>query len=113
MGGKDDSASVKRMPSIDKLVEAVSKEPAALAYIGLGHALAQHEKIKIEDVRLIEGGPAVQPSQTSITNNYPLSRPLLIIIDENAKASVRDFVDFCASSTGQNLVHETGYVKAH
>ncbi|MDR3613999.1 MAG: PstS family phosphate ABC transporter substrate-binding protein [Candidatus Obscuribacterales bacterium] len=113
MGGLEDSAVVRRMPSIERLVEVVAKEPGAVAYVGLGHALAQNNRVKIEDIRLIDAGPAVQPSQTTITNNYPLSRPLLIFTDENAKPSVKEFVDFCASSTGQNLVHQTGYVKAH
>jgi phosphate transport system substrate-binding protein len=113
MGGTEDSSVVRRMPSIERLLEVVAKEPGAVAYVGLGHALAQNKLVKIEDIRLIDAGPAVQPSQTTITNNYPLSRPLLIFTDENAKPSVKEFVDFCASSTGQNLVHQTGYVKAH
>jgi phosphate transport system substrate-binding protein len=113
MGGLEDSTVVRRMPSIERLVEIVAKEPGAVAYVGLGHALAQNNRVKIEDIRLIDAGPAVQPSQTTITNNYPLSRPLLIFTDENAKSSVKEFVDFCASSAGQNLVHQTGYVKAH
>jgi phosphate transport system substrate-binding protein len=113
MGGVEDASAVRRMPSIERLVEVVSKEPGAVAYVGLGHALAQNNRVKIEKIRLIEGGPAVEPSPSSITNNYPLSRPLLIFTDENAKSSVREFVDFCSSSTGQNLVHATGYVKAH
>jgi phosphate transport system substrate-binding protein len=113
MANVKDASIVRRMPSIERLVEVVAKDSGAVAYVGLGHALAQNNRVKIEDICLIDGGPAVQPSQTSITNNYPLSRPLLVFTDENAKSSVKEFVDFCVSSAGQNLVHQTGYVRAH
>jgi phosphate transport system substrate-binding protein len=111
--GKDCCKTAQIASSADQVIEKVEKEPAAIGYVGLGHALQAHDKVEIVPLKLVATSEATTPSSTSSIGDYPLSRPLLLFSDEQPKESVRRFVDFCLSDQGQRLVPETGYIGVH
>jgi phosphate transport system substrate-binding protein len=108
--GKDNANSAISVASNKSIIEQVKTDPGAIAYVGLGHAIAAGNKVKILAIKLIETSKAVSPSKTSLTDDYPLGRPLIIFTDANPKHSVEKFVNFCLSDEGQKLVPATGYV---
>ncbi|MBX9692153.1 MAG: substrate-binding domain-containing protein, partial [Cyanobacteria bacterium] len=104
------AASAKIVRSNEEMIECVAAEPAAIGYVGLGQALSARDSIKILKLKLMDTSPPVMPSQNATTNDYPLSRPLYLFMDRDAKSTTRQFVDFCLGSRGQELVIEQGYV---
>ncbi len=108
--GRDTDNSAKLISSTERIVDMVAKDRNAIAYVGMGNAATAGTKIKILPLKLLEHSQPVSPSQTSITRDYPLSRPLLVFTDEHPKPSVEKFVQFCMSDAGQASVPETGYV---
>ena len=67
--------------------------------------------MKLLAIKTTESGPAVYPSVSSALSDYPLSRPLIMFVDRNAKQSVREFVEFCTSEEGQKIVTASGYAR--
>jgi phosphate transport system substrate-binding protein len=108
--GKDNANSAIMIASNKSIIEKVKTDPGAIAYVGLGHAAAAGNKVKILAIKLMATSKAVSPSKSSMTDDYPLGRPLIIFTDENPKHSVEKFVNFCLSDEGQKLVAATGYV---
>jgi phosphate transport system substrate-binding protein len=108
--GKDTIQSVRIASSSGQILDLVASNPGAIAYVGLGHALAAGAKVKILPLKLTARSLPVQPSTYSTTNDYPLSRPLLILANERAQPAANEFVRFCLSDAGQKLVPATGYV---
>lgn len=108
--GEDFASSVNVVQGSESLIEAVEKNKWSIAYVGLGHALKAEKQIKILKLKLMASSEAVAPSGSSSTTDYPLSRPLLMLMDNNPKESVKQFVDFCLSEEGQKLVTGSGYV---
>jgi phosphate transport system substrate-binding protein len=108
--GKDNANSAILIASNKSIIERVKTDPGAIAYVGLGHAAAAGNKVKILAIKLMATSKAVSPSKSSMTDDYPLGRPLIIFTDANPKHSVEKFVNFCLSDEGQKLVAATGYV---
>ena len=93
----------------EELSKAISKDKSAIGYIGMGTAMQAGNKIKILALKLSDKSAAVEPTANSTIMNYPLSRPLIMFMDENPKPSVNKFVNYCLSADGQKLVRESGY----
>jgi phosphate transport system substrate-binding protein len=108
--GKNDSAALEVVASTETVIDVVEKDSGAIAYVGLGHAMAAGNKVKMLQLKLMDKSQGVSPSRVSLTADYPLSRPLIIFVDQNPKESVEKFVKFCMSDEGQTLVAKTGYV---
>ncbi len=108
--GKDPSNSAVLVASNQGIIDKVRKDPGAVAYVGLGYAAAAGNKVKVLGIKLIATSKAVTPSKSSLTDDYPLGRPLIIFADDAPKHSVEAFVNFCLSNEGQKLVPATGYV---
>ena len=108
--GKDNANSAVLISSNEGIIARIKKDPGAIAYVGLGHAMAAGDKVKILAVKMMANTKGVIPSKTSLTDDYPLGRPLLVFTDASPKHSVEKFVNFCLSDEGQKLVAPTGYV---
>ncbi|HEY9679749.1 MAG TPA: phosphate ABC transporter substrate-binding protein [Drouetiella sp.] len=89
------------------LLLSVAKDPAAIGFVGMGSP--EENKVKILALKMSADSSPVLPTEESTVTDYPLSRPLILFMDEDAKPSVRKFVDYCLSSDAQKLVREAGY----
>ncbi len=109
LGGEKMSPEVRLIESTQLEMESVSRNPYAIAYVGIGYVT---ENVK---VLTVEG---VLPSrETILSSAYPISRPLYLFIDATkgfpGSGPVRDYLLFALSRTGQELLEEAGYVAAY
>ncbi len=56
----------------------------------------------------IDGHAATQANAKNGT--YPVVRPLYFLTKEQPTGLVKDFIDFCQSSEGQQIVADNGYI---
>ncbi len=93
----------------NELLAAVEKNKKAIGYLGMGTASTAGKKIRVIGLKLSANSAPVKPTELSTVTDYPLSRPLILFMDEDPKPSVRKFVDYCLGSEAQKLVREAGY----
>lgn len=96
-----------RYESNDALSDAVAIDPYAIGFAGIA---------SVRDAKVLavsaEGTSPVAPSHLSIaTEDYPLTRRLYLYTPENKMTSqIRDFISFCQSKPGQQIVANVGYI---
>ena len=96
------------LPSTKEGVSQVAGNPNAIFYPGLGYVT---EEVKPLAIKQTADSTGVLPSvQTALDGTYPIARPLLFYTDGEPTGVIKDFIDYCLSSEGQEKVLEVGYV---
>ena len=99
---------VLMLPSTEEGVSQVASNPNAIFYPGLGYVT---EEVKPLAIKQMADSTGVLPSvQTALDGTYPIARPLLFYTDGEPSDVMKDFIDYCLSSEGQDKVIEVGYV---
>jgi len=99
---------VLMLPSTEEGVSQVAGNPNAIFYPGLGYVT---EEVKPLAIKQTADSTGVLPSvQTALDGTYPIARPLLFYTDGEPTGVIKDFIDYCLSSEGQEKVIEVGYV---
>jgi len=100
--------SVLFLPSTQEGIDEVAQNPNAIFYPGLGYVT---EEVKPVAIKRTASDPGVLPSaETVLDGTYPISRPLLYYTDGEPTGVIKDFIDYCLSSEGQEKVGDVGYV---
>jgi phosphate transport system substrate-binding protein len=87
------------------MVQAVSGNPLALGYVGLGYLGSELKALAVDGITV---------SMANVRNGtYPLSRPLYLITKGEPKGAVKDFLEFVLSPEGQMIAQEEGFVPIH
>jgi len=108
---EDFSPSARLLAGTSALVQAVAADRGAIAYIGLGFAAEARGTVKTLAVKADARSEAVAPTEESVKSGaYPVSRPLFLYTNGQAQGAAKQFIDFCLSPAGQQIVRETGYV---
>jgi phosphate transport system substrate-binding protein len=84
------------------IVQAVSKNPNAIGYIGVGYA--------DKSVKLLSVSGIVGSKETTLNKSFPISRPLYMYTPAQPAGDVKNFLDFVLSDKGQKLVEEEGFI---
>ncbi len=84
------------------IVQAVSKNPNAVGYIGLGY---MDNSVKMLSVNGITGS-----KETTLNKSFPVSRPLYMYTPVKPAGDIKKFMDFVISDKGQKLVEEEGFI---
>ena len=84
------------------IVQAVSKNPNAIGYIGLGYI---DNSVKMLSVNGITGS-----KETTLNKTFPVSRPLYMYTPVKPAGEIKKFMDFMISNKGQKLVEEEGFI---
>jgi phosphate transport system substrate-binding protein len=84
------------------IVQAVSKNPNAIGYIGVGYA----EKT----VKLLSVNGIVGSKETTLNKTFPISRPLYMYTPVQPAGDIKNFLDYVISDKGQKLVEEEGFI---
>jgi phosphate transport system substrate-binding protein len=96
------------LPSTEAGVTEVGQNPNAIFYPGLGYVT---NEVKLVAIKRTAGAPAILPSEeTVLAGTYPISRPLLYYTNGEPTGVIKDYIDYCLSSEGQEKVSEVGYV---
>jgi phosphate transport system substrate-binding protein len=105
IGEKKFSPKALQLPSQGALLEKLQANNNAVAYISSGLAL-NSKNLKTFALDNVE------PTDANVTKgNYPLARPLLMVVKGAPAPTVRHFIDYALSSC-QKIVAGHGYVPA-
>jgi phosphate binding protein len=90
------------------ILDAVAGDPRAVSYVGLGWL---GQKVKALSVAAQSGEPAAEPTLANVrAGSYPLYRPLLMYVRDDAPAIALEFLRFVLSPEGAALVQAEGFV---
>ncbi|MFV0423372.1 phosphate ABC transporter substrate-binding protein [Oleidesulfovibrio sp.] len=85
------------------VLQAVSKNPRAISYDGIGYV---DSSVKALTVNGVEGN-----DKTAKDKSFPIARTLQVYIDGNPSGATKGLIDFILSPEGQNIVKEAGFIK--
>jgi phosphate transport system substrate-binding protein len=108
------AASVQRLPTNEAIVAEVAAQYRAIGYTDLGALRRAGDRIKAVALRGDVQSPPVLPTAESIrSGSYPLARSLYLSTAGRPSGTVKAFLDFCSSASGQALLQRAGYVGIH
>ena len=85
------------------VVQAVSKNPNAIAYVGLGYLDKSVKGLTVNNVSAT--------AKTALSKEWPIARELYVVTDGAPKGGVKQLVDYLlAADKGQKDVLAVGYV---
>ena len=101
-------SSVLSMPATGAIIQSVRQTRGAIGYIGLAYL---NRYVKALAVSYDGGQHYAYPSVgTAADGSYPVVRPLYYYYDSSKEASLRGFLDYALSETGQELVLKEGFI---
>ncbi len=98
MGKRRVALTAVVMPSSQAVVEYVAGHPNSIGYVSMGYLSSEVKALQIE-------GLAPTP-ETVGGRDYPLVRPLSLLIGEEPSEEIEMFIDFILSPAGQAIVGE-------
>jgi len=111
LDGADYSGTVQQMPTNEALVTAVASHPWAIGYTGFGAVRVARGQVKPVALQASpQASPVVPTPETIRAQRYPLARLLHVYTVTEPTGSVKEFIDFCRSPRGQELVQKAGYL---
>lgn len=101
----DFAAEAQTLPGTAAVINAVSQDPGAIGYGGIGFGRG------VRTVPVSEGdGPAVAPTLENATGGaYPLARYLYLYTADEPTGLAGEFIGWVLSPEGQALVEEVGF----
>ena len=110
----DYSYRARLMPGTSAVVQAVAVDRWSVGYVGLGYAMESINEIKMLNVARTIGEQGIAPSEATVRDDtYPISRALFFYVNGKPTGLAAEFIEFCLSPPGQQIVRETGYVAVH
>ena len=94
--------SALTVPSNGAIVQAVSKTPGAIGYIGLGYMTSEIKPVMVNG---IEGS-----EENTLNGSFPIARGLFMFTSGWPEGETLSFITFILSKKGQQLVHEAGSI---
>ena len=89
------------------VVDLVENTPCAIGYSGLAYA---NDHTKLACIEKEEGQPCVLPSvDTAIDGTYSIARPLFMYTSGEPEGTVKAYLDWIMSDTGQCIILDKGY----
>jgi phosphate transport system substrate-binding protein len=100
--------TAKTFEKSEDLVRAVSADPTAIGYVGLGYMKPGVKALPLSDA---EHEGAVLPDASSVRNgSYAVYRPLLMYTRGPPAGKVAAFLRFVLSQRGQSIVEKHGFI---
>jgi len=102
------AAKALMLPSSQAIADEVAQNPGAIGYYGMGYISPKEKALA---VARDDASPAVAPTiENVVSQDYPISRPLLMVTREQPQGLVADFIDFVLGPEGQQLVVKIDFV---
>jgi len=102
MGSENITSSALEQTSSGAIKQAVATDPNAIGFESLAYLDSSIKALAIDGVA------ATQANAKNGT--YPIVRPLYFLTKEQPTGLVKDFIDFCQSTEGQQIVKDNGYI---
>jgi len=107
----DYGGMVHQMPTNESVAIEVASRPLAIGYTSLGAVQAVRNRVKIVALQTDPQALPVVPTPENIRNqSYPLARILHLYTATVPTGAIKDFIDYCLSPRGQELVRKAGYI---
>ncbi|MBU0728460.1 MAG: PstS family phosphate ABC transporter substrate-binding protein [Proteobacteria bacterium] len=107
----DYTPNARFLPGTSAVIQAIETDKLAIGYVGLGFTVEAKDKVKALQVKADNSGMAISPSEETVkSGEYSIARPLYLYTNGEPSGLVKEFIDFCLSTKGQEIVRETGYV---
>ena len=105
LNGKEPVASANTVfvASSGLVEQMVEENPEGFATTGITSA-------RKRNVKILKVNGIAHTNKAIINNQYPLKRPLFILMPKNPKPEVKKFVDFTLSKTGQRFIQSLNVV---
>ena len=114
MDKADYSPRARLMPGTAAVVQAVAADKWSVGYVGLGYAAEGEGQLKVLAVKTGSHPKPIIPSVETIkSGEYPISRALYFYTNDLPTGLVKEFVEFCLSKEGQQIVQNNGYVQVN
>lgn len=84
------------------VAQAVSKNPNAVGYVGVGYLNNTLKALSVNGV--------VGSKETTLNGKFPISRPLFMFTKGQPAGEIKSFIDYVMADKGQKLVEESGFV---
>jgi phosphate transport system substrate-binding protein len=108
LNNKNYASSALMMPATGAIVQSVSQTKGAIGYIGLAY---MEKTVKDVKVSYDKGKTYIPATYENAKNKtYPITRPLYYYYPTKVESSVKPFIDYVLSATGQKIVKEVGYI---
>ncbi len=102
--GEDYAATAQTLPGTAAVVNAVAREPNGIGYGGAAYAKG------IKELKIRVGKDDLDPSAENVkSGKYPLARELFFYTRTRPSGDAKEFIDFCLSPEGQQVVVKVGY----
>lgn len=107
------ASSALLMPATSAMISEATTNKTAIGYVGLGYAVNATDRVKTLKVKKDADSEAVEASEENVNNgSYTIARPLYFYAKSRPRGEMKDFVDYCLSEEGQEIVQKEGYVPA-
>jgi phosphate transport system substrate-binding protein len=113
---RDFANSTQVLQGTAALGEAVARDTKGVGYGGVGYFAARTD-VKILKVKENDEAPAIAPASDGKVNyeaiwsgEYSISRYLYCYTNGTPEKKIQDFMDFCLSKEGQDLVKQMEYI---
>ena len=105
--GKEYKLGSRDMHGSKDVVDLVEKTPCAIGYSGLAYAT---DHVKMLCVKSDDAKPCVTPSvKTASDRSYPIARPLMMYTRGQPQGSIKAYMDWILSDSGQCIIQKKGY----
>lgn len=106
LANADFAALTQTLPGTAAVTNAVSRDPNAIGYGGIGYA----KGIRLVSVRKSSGEAPVEPSlENAVSGRYPLSRFLFFYTAGPPAGEIESYVHWILGPEGQAIISEVGY----
>ncbi|RPI69782.1 MAG: phosphate ABC transporter substrate-binding protein [Ignavibacteriae bacterium] len=103
---QDFASSAQHMAGTAALINAVGKDPNAIGYGGAAYA----RNVKALAIAETPSSAFVKPTEKSIlSGEYPISRFLYFYLSKRPEGTMKKFIDWVISPSGQKIASEVGY----
>ena len=106
--------TAQHLPTNEAIVAEVSARPGAIGYSSLGALRGAGDRVTVVALRARPQAPPVAPTAEAVrSRTYPLARTLYLSAAGTPTGTVKAFLDYCSSATGQALLQKAGYIGIH
>jgi phosphate transport system substrate-binding protein len=111
LGDDSYADSTLYLPTNEAIAAEVAALPGAIGYSSLGAMRRAGDQIKVVALRADAHSVPVSPTSDTVrSGSYPLTRTLYLSAAGEPSGTVKAFLDFCSSASGQTLLQRAGYV---
>ncbi len=107
-GTEEFAPSALLLSSSQAIADEIAQNPGAIGYYGMGYVSDKQKAVLVaKDAKAPYEAPTID---NVLSGKYPISRPLFFYLNGSPQGMLKDFIDYCLSKEGQEIVVKTDFV---